>query len=74
MTYSQIFIGYKDVLSPDDVKEILGIGRNAVYKLLASGEIKSIMVGGKYRIPKIYLWNYIYPDESVDTGMMQEER
>ncbi len=73
MAYSQIFVGYKDILSPEDVREILGVGRAAVYKLLADGEIKSLMVGGKYRIPKIYLWNYIYPNDVVDAGLLQEE-
>jgi excisionase family DNA binding protein len=30
---------------------ILGIGRNAAYKARESGEIPSIKVGGKYRVP-----------------------
>ncbi|MCR5672988.1 MAG: helix-turn-helix domain-containing protein [Lachnospiraceae bacterium] len=42
--------------------EILHIGRNTLYKYLADGTIKSIFVGGKYRIPKLYLLQFIYPD------------
>ncbi len=31
---------------------MLNIGRNKVYELLKSGEIKSIRIGNKYIIPK----------------------
>ena len=33
---------YPDVLTPDDVIEILNIGRNKVYEMLNNGTIKSI--------------------------------
>ena len=51
--------GYPDVLEIKDVRKILDIGERAVYKLLQSGELKSIKVAGKYRIPKLYLAEYI---------------
>lgn len=54
---------YSDVLKPEDVQEILQTGRNSVYALLKNGEIKSLMIGGKYRIPKLYLLEYIYPNK-----------
>ena len=54
--------GYNDVLVPEEVQKILRMGRNTVYKNLAEGRIKSIRIGGKYRIPKLYLLEYIYPD------------
>ncbi len=53
---------YSDILVPEEVMEILHIGRNTLYKYLADGTIKSIFVGGKYRIPKLYLLQFIYPD------------
>ena len=51
--------GYPDVLEIKDVRKILDIGERAVYKLLQSGELKSIKVAGKHRIPKLYLAEYI---------------
>jgi len=33
-----------DVLSPAEVQQILGIGRNATYELLATGRLPSIRV------------------------------
>ena len=62
MGYEQLLTEYKDVLLPEDIQKILHIGRNTVYNYLAKGKIRSIMVGGKYRIPKLYLLEFIYPD------------
>lgn len=62
MNYSQMLAEYKDVLLPGDVQKILQIGRNTLYSYLANGTIRSIRVGGKYRIPKLYLLEFMYPD------------
>lgn len=50
---------YPDVLTPDDVIEILNIGRNKVYEMLNNGTIKSIRIGRKHRIPKKILIEYL---------------
>ena len=50
---------YPDVLTPDDVIEILNIGRNKVYEMLNNGTIKSIRIGHKHRIPKKILIEYL---------------
>ena len=66
MEYTQILKDYKDILLPEDVQKILHTGRNTVYSYLADGTIKSIKVGGKYRIPKLYLLEFIYPDRIIN--------
>lgn len=43
----------KDVLSIEDVQDVLGIGRNTVYRLLRDGTIASLKIGNKYLIPKV---------------------
>lgn len=50
---------YGDILSPKDVHDILGIGYNKTYELLASGTIKSFRIGRDRKIPKECLKNYI---------------
>ena len=40
------------VLRVDDLMPILDIGRNAAYELVRSGQIRSVRVGRKLRIPK----------------------
>jgi excisionase family DNA binding protein len=61
MANKNILTEYDDVLRPEDIQQILRIGRNTVYKYLADGEIKSIRIGNQYRIPKQYLIDFLYP-------------
>lgn len=51
--------GIKDILSPQDLYNILPIGKNNIYKLLNDGDIKNIRVGRKIIIPKQYLIEYL---------------
>lgn len=50
---------YGDVLSPKDVRDILGIGYNKTYELLKTGAIKNFKIGRDRKIPKHCLENYI---------------
>ncbi len=71
MKYKEVLKEYNDILLPEDVQTILHAGRNSVYGCLARGEIKSVKVGGKYKIPKLYLLEFIYPD--VDFNMEEDD-
>ena len=62
MPITDFLSSYDDVLLPEDVQKILHVGRNTVYKYLAAGSIRSIRIGGKYRIPKMYLAEFMYPN------------
>ncbi len=55
---------YGEALLPSDLKEILHVGKNTVYKLLEEGKIKSIRIGSSYRIPKQNLIDYLYPEDA----------
>jgi len=50
---------YKDILTVKELCEILGIGKNTAYRILKSGEIKSVRIGKVYKIPKKYLKEYL---------------
>lgn len=50
---------YPDVLTVDDIIEILMIGRNKTYQLIKEGRIKTIRIGRKHRIAKKILIDYI---------------
>ena len=54
------------ILTPEDVMEELCIGRNAVYKLLNSGELKALRVGRNWKIPRKEL------NEFIDKKLKQE--
>ena len=40
------------VLRVEDLMPVLDIGRNAAYELVRSGQIRSVRIGRKLRIPK----------------------
>lgn len=50
---------YPDVLVPEEVMKILGIGRSTMYDILQSGELKAVRIGRQYRISKERIKEYI---------------
>lgn len=50
---------YNDVLSVQDLYNILPVGKNSIYKLLNENMIKNIRVGNKILIPKQYLIDFL---------------
>lgn len=50
---------YRDILTVYDVAEILYIGKNRAYELLASGELKGFKIGRVWKIPKEAVQEYI---------------
>ena len=54
-----MFENYPDVVSINDLTEMLHIGRNTAYKLINNKEIKSIRIGKVHKIPKSYVIEYL---------------
>lgn len=55
-----MFSDYNDILTVNDVAEILMCGRNKVYELLASNVLKGFRIGkSNWRIPRKSLETYI---------------
>ncbi len=50
---------YKDILNIKELCEAIDIGKNTAYKLLNTGEIKSVRIGKVYKIPKVWVVDYI---------------
>lgn len=48
------------VLTPRDVMDILGIGKNAVYSLLNSGQLRGFRVGRSWRVTAEALEEFMY--------------
>ena len=46
-------------LRVEDLIPLLGIGRNTAYRLVRSGEIRSIKIGRQIRIPRQVLLDYL---------------
>ena len=55
-----MFESYNDMVTIDELCEMLQIGRNAAYNLLRSKKIKSFKNGRDWKIPKFAVENYVY--------------
>lgn len=47
------------VLTPAEAMDVLGIGKNTMYRLLNSGELPAIRIGRNWRIPWNSLESYL---------------
>ena len=50
---------YNDVLTVEELCEVLRIGKNTAYKLLKNNDIKSVKIGKIYKIPKKSVRKYL---------------
>jgi len=57
--YNAVFQGYPDVLDVKQVGELLNVSTKTVYRLLSEGTLTSLKVGRAFKIPKLYLLQYI---------------
>lgn len=64
-----MFEQFSDLMTVDQLQEALQIGRNTAYELVQSGEIQSVKIGRRIRIPKRFVIDYIlrtcYDGEAV---------
>ena len=49
----------KEILTREEVMEILKIGRSTFYKLLQTGELKGFKEGNRYNVPVNSIQDYI---------------
>lgn len=56
---------YRDVLSVDELAELLMLGRNSTYKLLNSGCLGALRVGRCWKIPKSAVIDFLQSQQSV---------
>ncbi|WP_298730378.1 helix-turn-helix domain-containing protein [uncultured Subdoligranulum sp.] len=57
--YALIFKEYPDVVNVSQMSQMLGISEKSAYHLLQKNHIKHFRVGRIYKIPKLYIFNYL---------------
>ena len=57
--YRVMFRDYPDVVSVEQMSEMLGISTKTAYRLLKDNEIKHFKVGRTYKIPKLHILSYL---------------
>ncbi len=58
---------YQDILTVSDVSDILYIGKNRVYELLSSGQLKAFRIGKVWKISKKSVEDYILTQSGYTT-------
>lgn len=48
-----------EILTRDEVMELLKIGRSTFYELIQSGKLKAFKEGNRYKVPASAVENYI---------------
>ncbi len=65
--YKLMFREYPDVVTVEQMCEMLGgISVKTGYNILRSGQIRGLIVGRRYRIPKINIMEYLSVLEKSD--------
>jgi excisionase family DNA binding protein len=54
-----MFNDYGDIITIEEMCELLRIGKNTAYSLLTSGKVKAFREGRKWKIPRIALESYV---------------
>ena len=68
--YKMMFRDYPEVVTVEQMCELLGgISIKTGYRLLKNGTIKSVVVGRRYRIPKLYVFEYLELVEKVPANI-----
>ena len=50
---------YSDILTVEELCEVLGIGANAAYQMLNNGAIPAFRIGRRWKVPKESVKEYI---------------
>ena len=58
-TNKSIFENYPDVVTVEQLASMLVISTKTAYKLVKEKHIKSVCIGRIYKIPKIYVLEYL---------------
>lgn len=58
---------YSEILTVEDVMEVLNIGKNAAYDLFRSGEIKCFRLKNRWKVPKQAVIDYINNQSKLST-------
>ena len=59
LTTENIFTEYNNIVTVEELMQMLNIGKNKAYQLLQSGKIKYKRVGRVYMIPKQYVIDFL---------------
>ncbi|GAA6412045.1 helix-turn-helix domain-containing protein [Blautia coccoides] len=57
--YESVFVDYPDVVTVEQMSEMLGISTKTAYRMLRKNVIEHFMIGRIYKIPKYHILTYL---------------
>lgn len=57
--YQAVLKEYPDLLTIEEMSDILGVSTKTGYKLIQDNKIKAMRIGKRYRIPKVNVLLYL---------------
>ena len=69
--YRLMLKDYPDVMSIEQMCEILSVSTKTGYRLLKEGKICCLKVGRAYRIPKAHLFTYLCIGNQISPAMQE---
>ena len=61
-----MFEQYNDLVTVEELCEMLTIGKNSAYEILASGKIRAFKHNRIWKIPKVAVINYILGESGMN--------
>lgn len=71
---NKILSDYPDVLTVNALSTILQVSTTTCYSLIKNNEIKCIRIGKQIRIPKVYLYDYLFGKELMAVWEVQYKK
>lgn len=59
INYNNMFEKYPDVVTIQQLMQMLHIGKNKAYELIHNGTIQTVRIGKKYIIPKVSVIQFL---------------
>lgn len=50
---------HKAIYTPDEARAVLGLGRNLIYKLIGSGQLRAVRAGTRLLIPAAAIADFL---------------
>lgn len=72
--YLEMFAQYEDILTVEDVAQMMRLNKKRVYRMVHSGELKSIVVDRAIRISKIWVIEYVQEYGFIRQEKMHHQR
>lgn len=63
--YNIMFKDYPDILTIEDLVDMLGISRHSAYDLINSGEISAFHIGRLFKIAKVAVIDYVVKESNL---------